>query len=307
MDFRKYLTYVFDSLLQLHTVSKMSASMPLHTKCRNGAYPRADGLHRTIVPDEWVDWRVPWNGYKPFIYTHPEIHGKIWADPDIMQNPDIKLNFNSIDGKVDRTSFMGVYRLDVKGMPMNPRGRTGLSGRGLLGRWGPNHAADPIVTRWKRNVVGDRVFDPESKHFILQFVAIQRACGDWAFPGGMVDAGERCTDTLKREFAEEAMNSLEANPAEQNVIRQMVDKFFTEGTEVYRGYVDDPRNTDNAWMETIAVNFHDEIGDRIAKFNLQAGDDARKVRWLDVSSEIQLYANHRDFLEITAKLRNAKW
>lgn len=29
----------------------------------------------------------------------------------------------------------------------NPRGRTGLSGRGLLGRWGPNHAADPIVTR----------------------------------------------------------------------------------------------------------------------------------------------------------------
>lgn len=30
-------------------------------------------------------------------------------------------------------------------------GRTGLVGRGLLGRWGPNHAADPIVTRWKRD------------------------------------------------------------------------------------------------------------------------------------------------------------
>ena len=29
----------------------------------------------------------------------------------------------------------------------NPVGRTGLMGRGLLGRWGPNHAADPIVTR----------------------------------------------------------------------------------------------------------------------------------------------------------------
>lgn len=26
-------------------------------------------------------------------------------------------------------------------------GRTGLTGRGLLGRYGPNHAADPIVTR----------------------------------------------------------------------------------------------------------------------------------------------------------------
>jgi len=29
----------------------------------------------------------------------------------------------------------------------NPMGRTGLIGRGSLGRWGPNHAADPIVTR----------------------------------------------------------------------------------------------------------------------------------------------------------------
>ena len=29
----------------------------------------------------------------------------------------------------------------------NPIGRTGMAGRGLLGKWGPNHAADPIVTR----------------------------------------------------------------------------------------------------------------------------------------------------------------
>ena len=29
----------------------------------------------------------------------------------------------------------------------NPVGRTGLKGRGTLGKWGPNHAADPIVTR----------------------------------------------------------------------------------------------------------------------------------------------------------------
>lgn len=30
------------------------------------------------------------------------------------------------------------------------------------------------------------------------------------------------------------------------------------GDCVYRGYVDDPRNTDNAWMETVAQNFHEE-------------------------------------------------
>ena len=27
-------------------------------------------------------------------------------------------------------------------------GRTGIVGRGLLGKWGPNHAVDPIVTRY---------------------------------------------------------------------------------------------------------------------------------------------------------------
>ena len=33
-------------------------------------------------------------------------------------------------------------------MPCNRVGRTGLCGRGLLGKWGGNHAADPIVTRY---------------------------------------------------------------------------------------------------------------------------------------------------------------
>ncbi len=30
--------------------------------------------------------------------------------------------------------------------------------------------------------------------------------------------------------------------------------------QVYSGYVDDIRNTDNSWMETVAMNFHDESG-----------------------------------------------
>ncbi len=30
---------------------------------------------------------------------------------------------------------------------MNPRGRTGISDRGTLGKWGANFAADPLVTR----------------------------------------------------------------------------------------------------------------------------------------------------------------
>uniref|UniRef100_A0A8C4KNU9 Nudix hydrolase domain-containing protein n=1 Tax=Dromaius novaehollandiae TaxID=8790 RepID=A0A8C4KNU9_DRONO len=28
------------------------------------------------------------------------------------------------------------------------------------------------------------------------------------------------------------------------------------GTEIHKGYLDDPRNTDNAWVETVAISVH---------------------------------------------------
>ena len=52
--------------------------------------------------------------------------------------------------------------------------------------------------------------------------------------------------------------------------------FYLESLQVYRGYVDDPRNTDNAWMETVAVNFHDETGNGVGKFKLHAGKTFNK-------------------------------
>ena len=65
----------------------------------------------------------------------------------------------------------------------NPWGRTGISSRGLLGRWGPNHAADPVVTRWKRDAQGKLVKDSAGNK-ILQFVAVKRSDnGQWALPG----------------------------------------------------------------------------------------------------------------------------
>lgn len=68
---------------------------------------------------------------------------------------DVKFHpkWNSIDGNIDRRSFHGDYELQNK-YPLNVAGRTGIIGRGLLGRWAVNHAADPVVTRWKRNIDG---------------------------------------------------------------------------------------------------------------------------------------------------------
>jgi ADP-ribose pyrophosphatase len=166
----------------------------LHKKARSKhpAYPE-----RAEVTDEQVPWQMTFAEYEPTAFTHKvvlanncKVKQNGWADPPDMED---------VDGLADRKTFenKGVLKIDGKtGRPVNPRGRTGMCERGLLGKWGPNHAADPIVTRWHPD-------QPD----VLQMVAIQRKdTGDWAIPGGMVDPGEHVSATVRREFEEEAGN-----------------------------------------------------------------------------------------------------
>ncbi|GLV34477.1 uncharacterized protein CBL_09725 [Carabus blaptoides fortunei] len=235
-------------------------------------------ISRLTVGDNQVSWSLPWADYNPPEYNSEVLNGKPWADPEIGGNFQPK--WNALDG------------------------RTGLKGRGVLGRWGPNHAADPIVTRWRR-INGQTQFNDMSKLPILEVCVIQRRdCNEWALPGGMVDPGERISVTLKREFMEEALNSLER---ESDTDEVMVTRFFEAGTEIYKGYVDDPRNTDNAWMETVAVNFHDEIGRAVGKFALEAGDDAKSVKWMGINKDLALYASHSKFIEKVVIVHQAHW
>lgn len=107
--------------------------------------------------------------------------------------------------------------------------------------------------RWKKDASGATLLRRGKP--ILEFVAIKRRdTGDWAIPGvggeqevgiyrnfvpiflpsdqGMVDAGEFITATLKREFGEEALNSLEASEEEKREMEKMIAKLFDGGTEV---------------------------------------------------------------------------
>lgn len=114
----------------------------------------------------------------------------------------------------------------------------------------------------------------------------------WAIPGGMVDPNEKIASTLKREFIEETLRR------SSKLTEQIIDAFFSENsTEIYSGYVDDPRNTDNSWMETTACNFHDDSGNVLNALTFEAGSDARRVKWLDIDRDLKLYANHKDFVE----------
>lgn len=67
----------------------------------------------------------------------------------------------------------------------------------------------------------------------------------------MVDPGEQVSQTVKREFREEALR----NGADESVVTRL----FANGYKFFEGYVDDPRNTDNAWLETVAVYEHTNL------------------------------------------------
>lgn len=281
-----------------------------HIKCRKGIYPGST-VDRAKVDDDKVSWKIEDPNYQPIEYTTQKIveDKPVWADAHDNDEGYKDLKFNELNNGVNRVSFTGTYELiKYNGIsrPRNPIGRTGISGRGLLGKWGPNHAADPIVTRWKRNEKGEIVksTDVNNEKPILEFVSIQRRDNhEWAIPGGMVDNNEKVSLTLKREFGEEAMNSLEENEREST--RKLIDDLFDGGDVIYKGYVDDPRNTDNSWMETVAVNFHDDNGTTVGKIPLQAGDDAKNVIWLSIDKELKLYASHFDFIQKACKLRGA--
>ncbi len=86
-----------------------------------------------------------------------------------------------------------------------------------------------------------------------------------------------------------------------------MEAFFSDGHKIFAGPVCDPRDTDNAWMETVAFHFHDETGEKIGKFNLKAGDDAKALMWMEVNSKVNLHAAHGAIIRKAAERVGAHW
>jgi ADP-ribose pyrophosphatase YjhB (NUDIX family) len=198
------------------------------------------------------------------------------------------------EGTKLRFSYTGKIQFNRLGYPLNPIGRTGLKGRGFLGNWGPNHAADPVVCR----------INPETGR--LQFVLVLRADNnEWALPGGMVEAGQTIPDARTREFAEESLGyePLEGETDEefnQRVKTALSNLFsYDEDNVLFEGVVDDPRNTDNAWMETtVMLTF---LTGSNANLELKAGDDAKLARWINYEPDMKLFASHSEFIDLAVE------
>ena len=125
------------------------------------------------------------------------------------------------------------------------------------GLWydGPNYTADALI------------IDPQAHAILL----IKRGdTGDWALPGGFIEASEPPEGAAMREAYEETgLTGL------------------TEGRLIYQGIVDDPRNTEQAWIETSAYVFFHSIDQCV-----EGNDDAAEAAWLPLDRLPPLYASH---------------
>lgn len=238
-----------------------------------------------------LSWEEVGADYQPPEFTHPKVlAGPEWAESqDFEAALAVRAQSRQSENLEELFPSYEPARFEQR-RPLNPRGPTGLSGRGVLGRFGANFAADPLVFRTDRGR--------------LEMIAIRRRDNQrWAIPGGMVDHAEQVSQTLARELAEEALGK-EASPAQVRSWEEKFGRLFSQqGVEVYRGYVDDFRNTDHAWMETSAFylllrpEHSKELG---WDLSLVAGDDATEARWMTLR-KVELDNMHANHAEIVGR------
>ena len=233
--------------------------------------------------------------YRLYYYTHPLVLKNAttkcgvekWADDETVSKTD--LNARKVWLKYELVTYESAgYKFDMFDLPINPYKKTWKKGRGLLGKYGANHAADPIVTRLCKGK--------------YQMIAVVRSdCNLPAIPGGMVDAGESYTATLNREIIEEA--------TEENY---MLKNKFEEAVLVYTGYADDPRCTDTAWIETAVVHVHlNEF--EANQLILRPSKDGETLQsfWYDITLENMreepLYGTHNNLVMKAMNMFDNTW
>tara|TARA_B110001450_G_C17660210_1_gene496860 strand:+ start:1808 stop:2806 length:999 start_codon:yes stop_codon:yes gene_type:complete len=234
---------------------------------------------RAGIGDNAYEWDDP--EYNPSAFTDKFILEKkpAWADHPHVPFLEI-LKRKTINGKGEIVELSTSKHYDFReGRFLNPLGKTGITGRGMLGRWGPNWAADVIITK-----------EVSEKLWVL---LCEKQVGDGdsvlCFPAGMVDEGEHVPQTLRRELCEEAVD-------DNSAVDELFDKCCIGC--VYAGWVDDWRNTDNAWMVTQAYHFHATV-EVASKLTLAVKDttEIKKSAWYDVTTIDKMYASHKDWLD----------
>ncbi len=221
-----------------------------HLKIR-GERPESYPPRHRILIDE-APWGIECPDYAPTYHVDPTVlendssqKAGGWADPE---------DFAKVHESAEQEP---ATRQDDTGRPLNPRGRTGIAGRGLLGKWGPNHMVSAVVTR---------VDDATGEHEIV--LGRSGEDGDFSLPKGFVAPGEALDDAMARILADEIGWQTGSG----------------KGDAIVEGYSYDARQTDHAWVE-----MHGRLmrqGAESPSFQIRPGGSFDDVDWWPLDAEI---------------------
>ncbi|XP_023240584.1 protein ced-11-like, partial [Centruroides sculpturatus] len=255
------------------------AGPSIHILSRHSPYPGTK-IQRFPVPDKYVPWEVMWTEYDPVAYTKPlcdfpiEIQSYVDEDILLIYEGDKKdktlpiLQWNTINVNVagvytNRKSWMVdsdgiplIYKLDSENLPRNPMGRSGIRGKGILPRWGPNHYIYIIITRWQRSKL------PIAGGKGLEVIVMKNEKNQITLPGSFVGADNQYQmlanlfklDKSKWQNKEEMLQFFQGCAH----LEEGKDSSGSEmkGQQLLVGYMDDPCNTDQAWREVELWHIH---------------------------------------------------
>jgi ADP-ribose pyrophosphatase len=264
------------------------------------------GYPRRAIPKERA-WNQRDDEYDPPMFIHPNVEAnmklakgdpKRWAQ-DKNPSPSDLMNVRRsrmpvyIDGKVTFPLVEEACFQDKDGKPLNPCGRTGVAGLGVLGCWGPNHAADIILC-----------YDDDG---IIRMLSIRRSddSKQIACPGGMVDRIEKRDLQNLAKTLRAALRELEEEALRESRFVEDLKTHIKEGNieTLYGGVVDDVRNTDHAFMvTTVYASF---LSKEFAKeLPIQVENDEverNSIQWRSmaeiINDEKGAFASHKMFFQ----------
>ncbi|MCB2205994.1 phosphotransferase [bacterium] len=203
---------------------------------------------RQRVSIDEADWRFESRDYNPPYNVEPEVlaHSRGssasgWADPE--------------------DDFSGAFLVDgmteimkgEDGKPLNPSGRTGIAGRGALGRWGPNPVVLPVITRVNAHESG------------LELLLCDRGEEADDLPEDFVNFGEETEEVLRRYV--DAVLDADAAAGSTKLL--------------YQDYLYDARQTDNAWIYAYGFLLHTE-----SETSVQSYKPWCTLRWTELTPEL---------------------
>lgn len=285
----------------------------LNKYCRNKKYPEIN-IDRFQVPDDKVLFCVKYSDYK------------------IDNVPFIDANSNEFIMNNNRVSYK---KADDFILYKNPVGRTGIIGKGLFKHYGPNIFAFLVITKYKFNSIGKIIID-NNKNPLYQFLAIKynninsiaskntekygkinhgcKSCNNsnnnkWAIPCGFYDEHSKDYYLCRLPFKYEKNSLLSESKAKY--LYDLYQELFKNPKLVYKGYLDDYLNTDNAWIEAIVENYHhqnDTVKDKLnnALNDSEMNPDKIMFTWVDFNDK-NIYLPHKFLLDLIQTKLVSQW